>query len=173
MVDSSQTMADREAVLVELYERANANPIEVVPASSLAAGTGLSDDRIQTALFVLKDLGLVEFRTMGPTVSITARGIEHVEQLRSPSAAAEVLAVLSVAELRQTEAQIDALRKALDEADLDDQTRQILIVDLDTAANQIKSPQPSRHIVRAIWTRIEAVLINVGAAVLTRYIPPF
>jgi len=173
MVDSSQTMADREAVLVELYERANANPIEVVPASSLAAGTGLSDDRIQTALFVLKDLGLVEFRTMGPTVSITARGIEHVEERRSPSAAAEVLAVLSVAELRQTEAQIDALRKALDEADLDDQTRQILIVDLDTAANQIKSPRPSRHIVRAIWTRIEAVLINVSAAVLTRHIPPF
>lgn len=42
-----------------------------------------------------------------------------------------------------------------------------------TAANQIESPQPSRHIVRTIWTRIEAVLINVGAAVLTRYIPPF
>lgn len=175
MPNVSELQNDRSLVLRAVYEYAAGNLMNWAHMSTLVETTGLSEDRVMNALLYLKESGMVEFRANGPTVGITTYGIDRVEEEaqedQASMAANDVLEVMDVTEIRRAEPLIEKLRQILEASELDDRTLQVVFVDIDTAVLQMKSPEPSRHIALAIWDRVEAFLIGVGASWASQYIP--
>lgn len=175
MTNVSQLQNDRSMVLRAVYNHAAGNLLTWAHLAKIVEMTNLAEDRVMKALLYLKEVGMVEFRANGPTVGITAYGIDTVEdeakEDQTSKAANDVLEVIDVTELRRAEPIIEKLRQILEVSELDDHTLQVVFVDIDTAVLQMKSPEPSRHIARAIWDRVEAFLIGAGASWASQYIP--
>jgi hypothetical protein len=75
-----QARADRFAFLIRVYERAQGSTLEHVPLSEIIDDLGFERDHADQLGHYLVGEGLLEWATMGPTMSITHFGVTEVEQ---------------------------------------------------------------------------------------------
>lgn len=75
-----QKKANRFRYLNRLYEITNGDSHKFVPADELGAELGLDREQSLAIAQYLKGEGLIEYRTFGPTISITHYGVVEVER---------------------------------------------------------------------------------------------
>jgi hypothetical protein len=154
----------RKDYLVALYELSEGNPMAWQSEHDIAAYAHLSANEALSIGQTHVSDNLIEYKTMGPTVSITAAGIARAEQIilereggGQPRISSAVL--LTDQQVREAlEPLLERLRRGLDDdADLPPETRADVQSDIDSANDQLRATHPNRGIVRSALERVKSL----------------
>lgn len=169
MTQTQSRWPNRDAVLVALYRISNASTLVMASVEEIAVAANIAVGEASPALDYLKDHGLVAYRTMKPTVALTPEGVDRAEDLLYPPLASDGVAiVLSLDERQDVEKVVREIRLAIDSAtNLDVELRASVEADVEAVEAQLRSPQPSRQVVRTILKHALVIGENVLAGVIT------
>jgi hypothetical protein len=150
----------RESFLVALYERLGDNTLDRAHYSEIAAAAGAPESDAQTVADWNVKEGYAEWPVIGGFIAITHRGINEAERLIGAGVRTSIPLVLSAEEQADLEVVIASVQKAVDSGDLplDRETQAELDADLESATAQLRSPRPSRRIVRAALEGVAAIV---------------
>ena len=156
-------------MLVALYNLSNGSTLVMARIQEIAVDAGITLDEASPALEYLKDHGLVAYRAMGPLVALTPEGVDRAEDLLFPSLTSDDIAIsLTAEEHKAVEKLVREIRLVIDGANnLDVDLYAAVEADVQAVEAQLRSPQPSRQVVRTILKHALVIGENVVAGVIT------
>ena len=190
-MDIEQRRANRLKLLLRLYELTGGLRHKSLPLKSVAQELGLDDKATEDADQYLKDQGLIEYQAFGPQVALTHAGITEVEErLGNPEASTArfpaAVNIINVGQMigsqihqgttgssvsslagtdgRAVSALVDALDRALREAQLRSLERSDVEAELATLRAQLKSTSPKPSILKESLETLKT-LIQAGGQV--------
>jgi hypothetical protein len=187
----------RLAFLRRLYDGTDGNPRHMVHLDEIAAPLELGHADAMQVLDYLRGEGLAEVRAFGPLIEITHFGIQEVEEsIRNPDrgtvhfspaviqqtifignrisnspiavASGDVQqAVASAIDLEALANLVRELRASLPSVGIDDDQRLAVILDLESADAQLRSPKPNRAVLREALKSTKSVMEGAIGGAMT------
>ncbi|MCB9833054.1 MAG: hypothetical protein H6807_11335 [Planctomycetes bacterium] len=195
-MDINEKDKQRFRLLAALYEITNGDPMKLVDQWKLGTELGLDRDTTSLSCRYLSGEGLIEPRAIGGMIGITHDGVREVEDAqRHPDKPTDhfpsnVINILNInapvtgsaiaqgsegsrqsvhierERTGQIRAVLEEIKAAMDQLGLDQNRREELTADIESAQAQLESPKPKRTIVRECLSSVRSVLEGVAANVL-------
>lgn len=84
-VSVDEKRRNRTSVMEALYDLTGGNTRSVVQTQSIAGLAGLSENETKPVVRYLQERGLLDYVSFGGWVSITSKGVDEVEEAKSPN----------------------------------------------------------------------------------------
>jgi hypothetical protein len=155
--------------LRRLYDATDATPkLKSENFRVIGEAMGLDEEGATNVAQWLVDRGFAEWHAMGGWISITALGVDQVEDDMRTNAAMATADIASPQDVRDVEAFLYRVAVAVErgELQLDDDAKGELDANRDAIAAHMRSPRPKRSVLRVLLGVVGTVVLGAGGNAL-------